>query len=140
MKSKTSKEIENAVQAISAAAAEAVKTISSAAAEAKSVVAVNAQNAAKVLEISSVKDGSDHDLLQRLDQKVDNIQTTVNKLTDRDVNYITKDEHKTLLEIVADHETRIKSLETITTKIWSFGLAGIFVIALIEFALKFIIK
>ena len=140
MKSKTSKEIENAVQAISAAVAEAVKTISSAAAEAKNVVAVNAQNAAKALEISSVKDGSDHDLLQRLDQKVDNIQTTVNKLTDRDVNYITKDEHKTLLEIVADHETRIKSLETITTKIWSFGLAGIFAVALIEFALRFIIK
>jgi hypothetical protein len=140
MKSKTSKEIENAVQAISAAAAEAVKTISSAAAEAKSVVAVNAQNAAKVLEISSVKDGSDHDLLQRLDQKVDNIQTTVNKLTDRDSDYVLKNDFIEHLKDYSVLRTEVDNLKTVTTKIWSYGVAGIFMVALIEFALKFIIK
>src|ERR1035437_2940608 len=35
-------------------------------------------------------------------------------------------EHKKIDE---NHENRIKALEVITTKIWSFGLAGLFVIA-----------
>ena len=130
----------DAVKVISEAAKNATAAIAQAAESAAKVVANNAEVQAKIAAIPTPASMDDHNLLMRLDQKVDNIQTTVNKLTDRDVNYITKDEHKTLLETVADHETRIKSLETITTKIWSFGLAGIFVVALIEFALRFIIK
>lgn len=113
-----SKDIQEAIRAISTAADDAVKTISQAAAAAKSVVSANAADAAKVL---SVANSGDHDLLQRVDQKVDGLVTDVKTLND---GVTTK---------IADHETRIRLLETGLTKVMTFGSALIILVGIVEF-------
>lgn len=88
-KQTTTRDIQDAVRAISEAASEAVKTISSAAAEARSVVATNAAEAARTLVLNNA---GDHDLLQRVDQKVDALIVTVDKISEKDNLYVLKDE------------------------------------------------
>ncbi len=83
---------------------------------------------------------ADHDLLTKLDTKLELLQTTVNKLVDRDENYIARDEWKVHLDSDADHETRIKSLESITTKLWAYGASLVFAVGLVEFLLTKFIK
>ena len=87
--SQTKNQIEDAVRAISSAASDAVKTISAAAAEAKNVVSVNAAEAAKILNVTN---SGDHDLLQRVDTKVDLLIKTVDSLSSRDNLFVLKDE------------------------------------------------
>lgn len=83
----TTQDIQEAIKAISSAAAEAVRTISQAAAEAKSVVSANASDAARVLAVTN---SGDHDLLQRVDTKVDALKDAVEKLTSRDNLFVLK--------------------------------------------------
>ena len=130
----------DAVKVISEAAKNATAAIAQAAESAAKVVANNAEVQAKIAAIPTPAAMDDHNLLMRLDQKVDNIQTTVNKLTDRDSDYVLKNDFIEHLKDYSVLRTEVDNLKTVTTKIWSYGVAGIFMVALIEFALRFIIK
>lgn len=98
---------------IDTAASEAVKIISDAASKATTAIAdaalsaskLLASNAAEAVKVSSVKDGNDHDLLQRLDQKVDSLKEDIKEIKDG-----------TAVKI-ADHELRLNKLETNNTTI-----------------------
>lgn len=117
---------------IKSAASDAVKVISDAAQKATEVISTAALNASKLLasnaaeavKVSSVKDGNDHDLLQRLDQKVDSLKDDIKDLKDGTSSKI------------ADHEVRINTLETNNTRTTvllsiGIGILGILVSLLI---------
>ena len=105
----TNQDIQEAIKALSAAASEAIKTIANAATEAKSVVSVNAAEAARVL---SVTNSGDHDLLTKLDTKVDQIQADVTDLKKNNVIYVTQEQHKSLIDKSVDQEDRLRVIET----------------------------
>src|ERR1039458_436052 len=71
----------DAVKLIASSAADAVRGIADAAGQARMVVAANASEAAKVLNARNADGGSDHDLLTRLDVKVDGLGTQIKDLT-----------------------------------------------------------
>jgi len=108
MAKQTTKE---AKQELADAMREALKTLAGEAVDAKHLVAVDAENAAKLLVNQNAKEGNDHDLLIKLDTKVDQIQTDITELKkDKDI-YITLSDHQELVKVSTDHETRIKVLE-----------------------------
>ena len=94
---------------------------------------------APVLPIVQQNSG-DHDLLTKLDTKVDAIQTTVNKLSERDNEYLLKTDFTSHLKDHLILRDDVDKLKDITSRMWSYGIAALFVIGLIEFALRFIIK
>lgn len=95
MKQPTTKDIgiaaADAVQVVAAAAKEAARTVADAAASA--------------LKVTSAKDGNDHDLLIELKTKIEGIRDDIKDLSDGTTKQI------------ADHETRLNTLETEKTKI-----------------------
>lgn len=77
--------------------------------------------------ILPVVPSGDHELLQRLDVKVDALKEDIRLLTDGTGKKID------------EHESRIKTVETAVTKVWAYGTAMIFVVGLLEFfLLKFL--
>ena len=78
-----------AVKVIAEATATAAKTIAMAAEAATRVVAANATEAAKVV---ATQNSGDHDLLQRVDTKVDGLKEAVDKLFSRDEDYVMKED------------------------------------------------
>jgi hypothetical protein len=75
----------------------------------------------------------DHDLLTKLDTKVDQIQTDINALKDQGSKYITLPQHQELCDAVADHEKRIRNNEKNITQVMTFGSVAIVLVGVIEF-------
>ena len=71
---------------------------------------------APVLPIVQPNTG-DHDLLTKLDTKVDQIQLDVNTLKNLGNNYVTQLQYKEVVDIAGDHETRVRFLERNTWKL-----------------------
>lgn len=86
--------------------------------------------------IPAIVTSGDHDLLTRLDTKVDQIQADVTVLKNQDRQNITQEQHQELCTKTTDHEMRIRSNESNITKIMTWGSAGIILIGIIEFALN----
>lgn len=131
----------DAVRAIAAAASDATKLIASSAKDAASVVADNAAMSARALES---KTSGDHDLLQRLDTKVDVSNKKLEEIALILKNAATKDELTAHItednKMHNDHETRIRALEVGVTKIMTWGVAGLLVLGVIEFLISNFIK
>ncbi len=75
----------------------------------------------------------DHDLLQRLDTKVDQIQSDVTALKNQGSQYVNQTEHREVCKAQEDHEKRIRNLEKY---VW----LAMGAIIIVEFALKFFVK
>jgi hypothetical protein len=80
---------------------------------------------APVLPIIPMNSG-DHDLLTKLDTKVDQIQMDVTELKNKIPLYVTQSEYQEILRVQRIHEDEIKKLEsfrdTLTGKIWGIGI------------------
>lgn len=101
VKSSIDKAAQDAVKVISDAAKTATTAIATAALDATKLLASNAAEAVKLTE---KKDGTDHDLLQRLDEKVDGLKIDIKEIKDGTSAKI------------SDHEVRINALETSNTR------------------------
>lgn len=121
------KDIQNAasdaVRAISDAALKATTVIAQAAETAAKVVANNAEIQAKIAATPSAQSVSDHDLIVKLDTKVDALKDDIKLLND---GANTRQ---------LDHEVRIKSLESTTTKLYAYGASLVFAAGVIQFFL-----
>ena len=115
--------VKNNTRAIENAASDAVRAISEAASKATSVIAQAAESAAKVvsnkaeaeartLDIPSQQKTADHDIIVKLDTKVDQIQLDVNLLKTQNSQSPTRAEYLEVVRVQADHETRTRALET----------------------------
>jgi hypothetical protein len=82
----------------------------------------------------------DHDLLTKLDAKVDQIQIDVTSLKNQGNLYITQADHKTVLETQEDHEQRLRVVEKGITQMLTWGSVGIVVIEIIGIIVDRIIK
>lgn len=118
--------IEGAVKAIATAAEAAIKTIAQAAGEARTVITHEAQ-------IKSLESATDHDLLIKLDTKVDQIQLDVTTLKNQETLYVNQTEHKVVCDKQGDHEIRLRVIER-------YGSIAIGVLFVIEFLFKYFIK
>ena len=93
---------------------------------------------APVLPIIQTNTG-DHDLLTKLDSKVDQIQLDVTMLKNQGNLYVTQEQHKEVVRQSADHETRLRLTEKSITQIATWGTAGIVVVGILEtLFLKFV--
>ena len=118
LKSEIAEAAQDAVKLIATATAEAAKTIANAASEAKQVVANNAATAAQALVVKNADGVTDHDLITRLDVKLDNLKVDIADLKSGTSNQI------------ADHEGRIKMLENSNTVLKvTLGLYGLALMA-----------
>ena len=90
----------------------------------------------------------DHNLLIKLDTKVDQIQVDISDLKKDKNIYITLPQHTELVNCSADHETRIrtcsgkietldKEIEIIKSQFRTWGIAFSILVALIQVALHF---
>jgi|ERR1035437_6353151 hypothetical protein len=89
IKSEIASASQDAVKLIAQAAKDASTLIAASATEARNVVSVNAADAARVLATTN---SGDHDLLQRVDTKVDALIITVDKISTRDNLYVLKED------------------------------------------------
>lgn len=136
-----------ATKAIANAAGEAVKAIARAAEEAAKVVANTAATTAKVVD---TKTSGDHDLLIKVEVKLDALKDDIQKLSDGTAVRISnlemvkldaKDSYPFLYkdkveERLADHESRIRINTERIIKIMTWGSAGIIIIGIIEFIIS----
>lgn len=97
-----------AIRLIGDAASKATATIATAALEATKLLASNAADASKVVE---TKNASDHDLLVKLDTKMEDLKLAVNKIVEKEDSHVTKPDFTEHLKTDVDHETRIRILE-----------------------------
>lgn len=82
---------------------------------------------APVLPLITANPG-DHDLLIQLGTKVDALKEDIKLLGDGTTSQL------------KDHETRIKSLEVITTRLMAYGTALIFAVSVVEFFIGKVLK
>ena len=72
------------------------------------------------------QNSGDHDLLTKLDTKVDQIQADVTELKKQGVIYVTQTEHQEVVRIQRVHDGDIEILksfkDTLTGKIWGIGI------------------
>ena len=124
---------DDSTNVILCAAENAVKTIAQAAVEARNVITADAAEAVKVLVAKNTNGGTDHDLLIKLDTKVDQIQLDVTTLKNQENLYVNQVEHKAVCDKQADHEIRLRLIER-------YGSMAIGALFIIEFVLKFFVK
>ena len=108
----------SAVAMLAEAAAKATQAISSAALDATKLLASQASEAAK---ITNGKGSDDHDMIVRLDTKMDDLKSDIKELKDG-----------TAIKIES-HETRIKALEIAITKVFTYGTVGLIVLGVAQF-------
>jgi hypothetical protein len=81
----------------------------------------------------------DHDLLTKLDTKVDQIQLDVTELKKDKNAYINQTEHNELVKVCNDHETRVRILEK---SMWKWvgvsSTIAVFISIIVGFLEKFI--
>ena len=90
---------------------------------------------APVLPIAPVKQ-DDHNLLIKLDVKVDQIQFDVTELKKQNNIYVTQTEHSEVVKIGSDHETRIRLLEVSVTKVMQWGVIALIILGIAEFLVQ----
>jgi|ERR1035437_1507646 hypothetical protein len=142
---------QEAANLIASAMRDALKTIAQEAQDAKRLIAEDAANAAKVLVVKNADGGSDHDVLldfrsetrvrlDNLDKGIKEIKdgtaTRIDKLEEEKLNI--RDSYPILYKaendrINADHEARLRTIETNVTRIVTWGAAGILVLSIAEF-------
>lgn len=78
----------------------------------------------------------DHDLIGEINTRLKGVEASVDKLVIREDTHVTKENLSASIvesgKVHDDHEKRLKSLETVTTKIWAYGTAMVFVVGVIE--------
>lgn len=89
---------------------------------------------APVLPLAPINNG-DHDLLTKLDTKVDQIQMDVTALKAQNSVYVTRTEHQEVVRIQADHEARIRIVEVAMVKIMQWGTIAVLLLGVAEFIL-----
>ena len=153
-------EASNACRAIADATSKATTALASAALDATRTLVVDANVAAKVVtdkaEKNSIGDNPDHDLLVRLEEKIESIKTDIKDLksgtSDRIENlekckvdvkesYIRvykETVEKRIGDLETDMETNTGNIGTVQTQLKTWG--GIFIVAttLVQIALHFI--
>lgn len=119
----------SAVQAIADAAQKATERIASEAQTASKVVSVNAATAAQVLVTRNADGTSDHDLITKLDVKMDNLKIDIAEL-----------KSGTTIQI-NNHETRITSntsdIQVLQTQLKVWGAALGIGFATVQFLLNY---
>lgn len=139
-----------AVQVISDAAKIATAAIAEAALNATKLLATNAQEAAKVVNI---KGADDHDLLIKLDTKVEGIRGDIKELSDGTATRITALEndklnkadaypalYKTGVEkALQDHEDRIRINTGRIVQIMTWGSAGLILLGIAQFIIGLVV-
>lgn len=82
---------------------------------------------------------NDHDLLTKLDTKVDILQTTVNDIAKREDTHVTVMSFNSHItdddKIHADHETRMRGVELSVARILTWGSAVMVTLGLAEFVI-----
>jgi hypothetical protein len=132
----------------------ALKTIAGEAADAKHLISVDAESAAKLLVAKNADGGSDHDLLQRLDTKVDGIIVQIKEISDGTADRIrcleneklsAKDSYVSVYK--KDVDDKLKSLQetsdkhgTNITRLIAYGTALIFLVGIAEFLISTLIR
>ena len=86
---------------------------------------------APVLPLAPVNTG-DHDLLTKLDTKVDQIQLDVSVLKNQGSQFITLPQHQELATEINDHENRIRVIEKAITQILTWGVIGMIALGVVE--------
>lgn len=138
------KAADDAVKLIASAAADNVKILANAASDATRLIANATMEAAKVVantaaataKVVDTKTSGDHDLLTKLDTKVDQIQADVTVLKNQDKQNITQVQHQDLCSKTDDHEGRLRLLEQATTRILTWGTAGVLALGVLEFIIN----
>lgn len=124
-----------------------IKAIADAAGQARTVVTATASEAARIVSAKSIDSGSDHDLLQRLDGKVDALgaaikdikegtSTRIDRLESGKINV--SDSYPILYKAgvdksFSDHEDRIRDNEVKTNKMWAYGAVGVLAVQVVGF-------
>lgn len=107
---------ETATKTLAAAAEAATKVVSTNAAEAVKVVSTNAAEAAKVVMTTNA---GDHDLLQRIATKVDDLREDIKEMSTRDESRVSRPEFADHLKTTTDHENRLRNVEAIMSAVGS---------------------
>jgi len=82
----------------------------------------------------------DHDLLTKLDTKVDQIQSDVTDLKKQSNSSVTQAQFSEVVRIQADHESRTRALESSVTKILTWGTSIMIIIGVGEALLQIYFK
>lgn len=141
----------DAVQVISDAANKATTAIAEAALNATKLLATNAQEAAKVV---NTKGADDHDLLIKLDTKVEALRSDIRELSDGTERRITTLENEKLNKVdaypalykagveasIKDHEDRIRINTGRITQILTWGSAALIALGILEFVINLLLK
>lgn len=86
---------------------------------------------------TAVLHSGDHDVITALVVSVGNLEKKVDAIAlQLDSKYTTIDEHKVVVGIQTDHETRIRNNEVSITKIMSYGSALIVFVGILEFLIS----
>lgn len=115
MKKTITQSAQEALEAANIASEVAAKAVQ----VAQDVVDKATETAAKVAAIPN--NSQDHDLIIKLDTKMDALKEDIQKLNDG------------VSKQIGDHETRIKVLEKGMTKLMAYGTAVIFAVGVVEF-------
>jgi hypothetical protein len=144
------KAADDAPKTISDAARAATSAIAEAAAAAVKVLSAQAADKESILNSHILSTGGDHDLLVQLNTKMTGLKDDIAELKNGTSSRIqqleaeklnTRDSYPVLYkagveEKLLDHENRIRSAETNITRILTWGLAGIMLIGVVEFAIS----
>jgi hypothetical protein len=158
---KQNKITNGATKLIADAVREALKTIADEARDAKHLVASDAENAAKLLAVKNSDGSSDHDTLNTLvgsvanleksfTEKIQDVRNDIKEIKDGTASRISKleeeklnakDSYCALYKKGVDEDIKclkdeVSSQKTTITKIWSYGVALIFLIGVVEFLLS----
>ena len=87
-----------------------------------------------------VSNSGDHDLLTKLDTKVDQIQVDITALKQNNSYYVTQDMHQEVVKVQADHEARIRIVETAVVKLMQWGSIAVVLVGIAEFLLSKFLK
>jgi len=132
---------------ITDASALQIKAIADAAGQARTVVTAQASDAANALVVRNAAGGSDHDVLTRLDVKVDGLKVDIRTLTDGTATRLSALEKDKLdveksyavlyksgvLESFTDHEERMREVELKINKVMAWGAAAVLLINVVGF-------
>ena len=77
------------------------------------------------------QNSGDHDLLTKLDTKVDQIQSDVSGLKKQNTNYVTQEDYNRHLKADEDHEARIRKMENVVSDVATIKKLVYGVVALI---------
>lgn len=102
--------------------------IANAAEEARRVISNAAAEALRVINATTLGGGGDHDLIIRLDTKMDDLKADIKELKDGTAIKIDK------------HEERLGIAENKITKIMTWGSAGLFLLGILEFLINKFLK